>query len=156
VIDSEFKTVVGKCPTGVVVVATSFGNKLWGVTVNSFTSVSLKPQLISFCLAKQSRNFYIFRETSYFSVNILSSNQSNISKHFASHILNKFQSIKYQIGEYANSPLIKGAISCVECQKYKQFDCGDHYIFIGEVGRAMTDDTKSPLIYYAKSYKGIK
>lgn len=152
----EFKAAVGKFPTGVTVVSTFFDDKLWGFTANSFTSVSLEPRLISFCLDKEASSFPVFKETSYFSVSVLSSNQSDISKHFASRISDKFRSIEYEIGEYSNSPLISGAISFIECKKYNQFECGDHFIFIGEVGKAVIDETKSPLLYYAKSYTGLK
>lgn len=152
----EFKAAVGKFPTGVTVVSTSHGDKLWGFTANSFTSVSLEPRLISFCLNKEAGSFKVFKETSHFAVSILSSDQANLSAHFASRISDKFKSVEYKIGEYSNAPLIRGAISFVECKKYDQFECGDHFIFIGEVGKISIDETKSPLLYFAKSYMELK
>ena len=96
----EFKAAVGKFPTGVTVVSTSYEGKLWAFTANSFTSVSLEPSLISFCLDKAATSFKIFKESPYFAISILSSDQADLSVHFASHLLNKFHSIKYKIGEY--------------------------------------------------------
>lgn len=152
----EFKAAVGKFPTGVTVVSTSYEGKLWAFTANSFTSVSLEPSLISFCLDKAATSFKIFKESPYFAISILSSDQADLSVHFASHILNKFHSIKYKIGEYSNAPLINGAISFIECKKYDQFECGDHFIFVGEVKKIYIDETKSPLLYFAKTYLELK
>ena len=152
----EFKAAVGKFPTGVTVVSTSYGGKLWAFTANSFTSVSLEPRLISFCLDKAASSFKFFKKSSHFAVSILSSDQMALSIHFASHIRDKFHSIEYKIGEYSNAPLIKGAISYVECKKYNQFECGDHFIFVGEVKKIYIDETKSPLLYFAKSYLELK
>ena len=152
----EFKAAVGRFPTGVTVVSSSYGGKLWAFTANSFTSVSLEPSLISFCLNKEASSFQVFKETSYFAVSILASDQANLSAHFASRLLGKFNSIEYKIGEYSNAPLISGAIAFVECKKYNQFECGDHFIFVGEVGKIFIDETKSPLLYFAKSYLELK
>lgn len=154
--NEEFKSAVGKFPTGVTVVSTFYKNKLWGFTANSFTSVSLEPQLISFCLNKEASSFKTFKDTSHFAVSILSSDQANLSTHFASRIPDKFKSIEYKIGNYSNAPLLNGAVSFVECKKYDQFECGDHFIFVGEVGEIFVDNGKSPLLYFAKSYSELK
>ena len=152
----EFKAAVGKFPTGITVVSTSYEGKLWAFTANSFTSVSLEPSLISFCLDKAATSFKIFKESPYFAISILSSDQADLSVHFASHLLNKFHSIKYKIGEYSNAPLINGATSFIECKKYDQFECGDHFIFVGEVKKIYIDKTKSPLLCFAKTYLELK
>ncbi len=154
--NEEFKAAVGKFPTGVTIFSTSYDDKLWGFTANSFNSVSLEPRLISFCLNKEAGSFDVFRETSHFAVSILSSDQASLSTHFASRISDKFDSVEYRIGEYSNAPLLNGAISFIECKKYNQFECGDHFIFIGEVGKIAIDETKSPLLYFAKSYTELK
>lgn len=154
--NEEFKAAVGKFPTGVTIVSTSHDDQLWGFTANSFTSVSLEPRLISFCLNKSAGSFDVFRGTSHFAVSILSSDQASLSTHFASRISNKFDSVEYRIGEYSNAPLLNGAVSFIECKKHDQFECGDHFIFIGEVGKISIDETKSPLLYFAKSYTELR
>ena len=151
----EFKAAVGKFPTGVTVISTSYKDKLYAFTANSFTSVSLKPSLISFCLDKNANSFDIFYQCSYFAVSILSSDQAYLAGHFASHSLknrNKFCFVKYTLGKYSKAPLINGAISIIECKKYNQFECGDHFIFIGQVKKIDIDKTKSPLLYFCKTY----
>lgn len=152
----EFKAAVGKFPTGVTVISTNSDNKLYGFTANSFTSVSLVPNLVSFCLDQKAGSFKAFFTTNSFGISILSQDQKYISRHFASSIIDKFAGINYYTGSLSQAPFINGAICFLECKKYKQIECGDHYIFVGEVKRATVDNTKSPLIYFAKSYKGIK
>jgi flavin reductase (DIM6/NTAB) family NADH-FMN oxidoreductase RutF len=156
VLNEEFKTAVGKFPTGVTVISTSLDNRLWGFTANSFTSVSLDPKLVSFCLNKEAGCFDIFKEAPYFAISILSSKQADLSRHFASRLDKKYDSIDYMIGEFSKAPLLTDSVAFIECKKYNQFECGDHYIFIGEVGKTSIDNSKSPLLYFAKSYLEIK
>ena len=152
---SEFKKAVGKFPTGVCVISTIFDEKLWGLTANSFVSVSLSPPLISFCLDKNSGSFVAFQNSDFFSVNILANDQEEISKHFAQSFADKFSGIDYDLGQF-NVPHIKGIVSLLECKKYSEVDGGDHVIFIGEVLKTQVDDSKLPMLYYARSYRDLK
>ncbi|MDP4708624.1 MAG: flavin reductase family protein [Rickettsiaceae bacterium] len=154
--NEEFKEAVGKFPTGVTVISTSYDNKLWGFTANSFVSVSLTPPLVSFCLDKGSGSFKAFNKMEYFAINILSNEQAATSKHFANKGKDKFSNIEHEISEFSGNPLIVGAVCFIECKKYKQFECGDHVIFVGEVVRTKIDQSKPPLLYFAKSYKEIQ
>lgn len=152
----EFKEAVGKFPTGVTVVSTFAKENLWGFTANSFVSVSLDPSLVSFCLDKKSGSFHAFNEANYFAINILSTDQEHLARHFAQKGSDKFANIDHKITAISKNPQIAGVLCFIECKKYKQFECGDHVIFIGEVMTTHIDNTKSPLVYFAKSYKKIK
>jgi len=156
VLNDDFKAAVGKFPTGVTIISTSHNDKLWGFTANSFTSVSLEPRLISFCLNKSAGSFEVFTQTSHFAISILSNHQSELSTHFASKQTDKFASVYYTIGEFSKAPLLNGAVAFIECKKYAQFECGDHDIFVGEVKKVSIDEAKSPLLYFAKSYTEVK
>ena len=152
----EFKKAVGKFPTGVCVISTFSNNRLWGFTANSFVSVSLSPPLISFCLDQNSESFNAFSCAEYFSVNILGHDQENISKHFSYKSENKFLTIDYLPNYYMETPLIIGAASFLGCKKNQQIECGDHFIFVGDVQKTQIDNAKDPLVYFAKSYRAIK
>ena len=156
VLNEDFKAAVGKFPTGVTVISTSHNDQLWGFTANSFTSVSLEPRLISFCLNKEAGSFEVFTQVSHFAVSILASNQSELSTHFASRQADKFASADYSVGEFSKAPLLSGSVAFIECKKYAQFECGDHDIFVGEVGQISINETKSPLLYFAKAYTEVK
>ena len=144
----EFKAAVGKYPTGITIVSTKHGNRFYGFTANSFTSVSLDPALISFCLNVKSASFEAFFNIKYFAINILSTSQIDLATRFASSNIDKF-----------GVPLISNVLSWIECEKYKHVECGDHYIFIGKALKVTVNnnlDSISPLVYYGKSYKELK
>ncbi len=152
----EFKEAVGKFPTGITVISTAYNNKLWGFTANSFVSVSLSPFLVSFCINKQAGSVEAFKSADHFAISVLSEDQSDISNHFASYKEDKFAEIRHDIGDASKVPLVFGAVSFIECKKYNMFECGDHFIFVGEVIATKVDKTKSPLLYFARSYLNIK
>ena len=151
----EFKKAVGKFPTGVTVISATHDNKLWGFTANSFVSVSLEPKLISFCLSKSAGSFPAFNSVRHFTISILASDQEEISKNFARKAEDKFKNIDYTFTNDTKIPLITGAVCDIECSKFEQFECGDHVIFVGEVTKTEVDQNKSPLVYFAKSYREL-
>lgn len=153
---SEFKTSVGKYPTGVTIISTKYQDSLFGFTANSFTSVSLSPSLVSFCLSNTSGSIEAFKKGHNFGVSILAFDQSDLSTHFASRHKDKFRNVNHFIGEVSDCPLIFDAVCWIECSKYRQIECGDHYIFIGEVKGSQILNNKSPLIYFGKAYREIK
>lgn len=155
----QFKKAVGKFPTGVTVISTIYKEKSYGFTANSFTSVSLNPSLISFCLKKNAGSYDAFSNTNHITINILSEEQSDISNHFAKQISDKFTGEyikdKYSFDGNFKNPVIHGSNCYIECKKYKQIECGDHDIFILEAIHTNINNEKPPLVYYAKSYKKI-
>jgi flavin reductase (DIM6/NTAB) family NADH-FMN oxidoreductase RutF len=154
--EDDFKKAMSHFPTGVTVITTSYDDKLFGFTANSFTSVSLKPPLVSFCLDKKSFSNHSFSNSEKFAVSILTENQIDISKHFSMHHLEKFLNIPYEIGEYTSCPLIDGAICHIECRKVTSYEAGDHLIFIGEVVNTAIKNNLKPLLYFLKSYQELK
>jgi flavin reductase (DIM6/NTAB) family NADH-FMN oxidoreductase RutF len=156
--NEEFKAAVGKYPTGITIVSTKYNNRFYGFTANSFTSVSLKPALISFCLNTTAGSFDAFFNAKHFAVNILSYDQADVAVRFASSNTNKFQNIGFTENSFG-IPLINNVLSSIECEGYKQIECGDHYIFIGKALKVTINSdlsNKAPLIYYGKSYKELK
>ncbi len=153
---NRYKAAVGKFPTGVTVISTSFEGELYGFTANSFTSISLEPCIVSFCLSQKSGCVKGFISGEHFSISILASDQENISNNFASHRADKFLNAEYFLLSQSECPVIAGCLSYLECKRKEVINCGDHYIFIGEViDFEICDDRKSPLVYFAKSYRKI-
>lgn len=130
-----FKEALGRYATGVTVVtARRDDGAPIGLTVNSFTSVSLQPPLILWCLANDSPNLSAFEHAEYFGVNVLAANQQWISDRFASRAENKFVGVGWYEG-IAGVPLIEGAVAHLTCRKYSRHPGGDHIILVGEVER---------------------
>ncbi|RYE06393.1 MAG: flavin reductase [Rickettsiaceae bacterium] len=150
--EKEFKESLSRFPTGVSVVTTISGAKLVGFTANSFTSVSLIPPMVSFCLDNQAGCMDHFSNSDVFAVSILAANQEEISKHFSSGQQNKFTNINYEIGTDTRCPLIGGAICYIECSKVHEFAGGDHTIFLGKVISTKINNNLNPLIYFAHKY----
>ena len=123
---SEYRQALGTFATGVTVVtAMSTTGELAGLTANSFTSVSLEPPLILWCLADTSDNLAVFQSAPYFAVNILAADQKEISDHFARRQKDKFVSIQYRAGK-GGSPLLDGCVTWLQCRMISTHVAGDH------------------------------
>jgi len=83
-------------------------------------------------------------------------NQQEIAKQFSQRSSDKFANVDYQLGVESKTPLLIGGSSFIQCKKFKEVECGDHFIFIGEVVQIAIDESKSPLLYFAKSYREMK
>lgn len=145
------KEALGRYPTGVTVVtARRAEGAPIGLTVNSFTSVSLEPPLILWCLDNESPNLPAFEQAGYFGVNILAAGQQWISDRFASPVDNKFVGVGWYDGDF-RVPLIEGAVAHLICRKYSRHPGGDHIILVGEVER-YRHIGGDPLVYLGGDY----
>jgi len=156
--DLQYRKALSLFTTGVVVVAAknndlSKGKEFFGLTINSFSSISLKPPLVLFCLGNESSTFELFKNNDYFSLNILSKDQIELSKAFAkANNPQKWEVEEFNLGKN-NSPIFKNSLAFLECKKEQMIPAGDHHIIIGEVKDfAVLNSKKEPLIYYASNY----
>ncbi len=132
-----------------------FSDEFFGMTINSFSSVSLDPPLIQFAIDNKSSNLNLFRKNRYFSLNILSLDQKNLSNAFATpKNATKWQVEPFFFGKYGN-PIFKNSLSFIECKNHKVIKVGDHHIVIGEVVDFGNICNKEPLIYYRGSYGNL-
>ena len=132
--DSKFlRKTLGKYSTGVTVV-TSIDNHRnpIGMTVNSFTSVSLQPALVLWCIDKKQPSYNSFMNAEGYAVNILSKDQNDICYKFASQLDNKFENVDWKISENG-FPLVKNSLAWFDCKKWNYYSGGDHQILVGEV-----------------------
>ncbi len=153
--EHDFRLAMGSFITGVTVVTTRTNDQQpHGITINSFSSVSLKPTLISFCLDNQAHSMAFFKDCQHFAINILAQEQADISRHFAHPLQHGWDDIIYKEG-MQNLPLLAGAIATVECERYATHTAGDHTIFIGKVLNLSHYPDKKPLVYYHGQYNPI-
>jgi len=148
----ELRRACGAFATGVAV-ATVMGRdgKPHGLTINSFTSVSLEPPLVLVCVARRAASHGPFSSADVFAINILASDQEALSTHFASSHPNRFAGIEWDHGELG-APVLRGALAVIECETYQRVEAGDHSIFIGLVRRASTRDGEG-LVYFRGAYR---
>jgi flavin reductase (DIM6/NTAB) family NADH-FMN oxidoreductase RutF len=129
----ELRRALGAFTTGVAVVTTiSDLGKRHGVTVNSFSSVSLDPPLVLWSQAVTAKSHSAFKESNRFAVNIMADDQIHISNHFAKSAEEKFTDLPCREG-LGGVPIIEGAAAYLECVKVAEYPGGDHVIFIGRV-----------------------
>jgi flavin reductase (DIM6/NTAB) family NADH-FMN oxidoreductase RutF len=146
-----FKASLGSFPTGVTVITTTDGIEHYGITISSFSSLSLSPPLVLFSLNKSSYYHNSFTQCEHFAINILSDSQAAISSHFAQHQEGRWSNIKHKYNQH-QCALIDNSTAQLECQRYKVYDGGDHSIIIGKVEHATLDESKTPLLYFKGKY----
>lgn len=141
----DYRRTLGSFPTGVTIVtALDAEGEPWGLTANSFTSVSLDPPVISVCIAKAGRVFKTLSGSDHFAVNILSAGQKDLALHFASDVENRFTGTEWMPGRAA--PLLPGASAQLDCEVHGRVDSGDHEILLGRVVN-YASAPEPPLVY---------
>lgn len=151
-LQSGLKQAMRIYPQGVTVVTADFDGPK-GLTVSSFTSVSLEPPLILISIAKGSALHGLFSDAKAYAVNFLADDQKSVSDRFAgrTQARDRFEGIRFTSG-ITGAPIIAGARAALECRAWKVYDGGDHSILVGEVVSAKTLNSKRPLIYYSQQY----
>jgi flavin reductase (DIM6/NTAB) family NADH-FMN oxidoreductase RutF len=124
-----------------------------GLTVSSFTAVSLDPPLILVCLGHAVASIEIFRASTYFGINVLGEDQRPLSEHFARKGHDRFGSLEWRRGE-TGVPLLPDVLAVMECAVNRRVTAGDHDIFIGEMLHARVGEG-APLIHYASRYRHL-
>jgi flavin reductase (DIM6/NTAB) family NADH-FMN oxidoreductase RutF/DNA-binding MarR family transcriptional regulator len=145
-----FRRSLAEFATGVTVITTSAKDEPFGLTSNSFTSVSLEPPLVLWSIRRESKSFAAFAACSHFSVNVLAEDQIELSQRFAQSGPDKFKGLDCQMGE-GGAPLLAGVAASFECASREAYDGGDHLILVGEVLRYMRYD-RQPLLFVKGRY----
>lgn len=149
-----FRRALGNFATGVTIITavTPEGHRT-GVTANSFNSVSLDPPLVLWSLDKRSGACAIFEQAEHFAVNILASDQIDLSNQFARPNTDKFAGVALREG-HGGCLLLEGCAASFQCEKHQVIDAGDHWILIGRV-LEFEDTGRSPLLYHQGAYSMV-
>lgn len=148
--------VLGTYPTGVAIVTTrTSGARPVGLTINSFASLSLAPPLVLWSLSSRSPNLAAFRDCEYFAINVLTTEQEQLARSFASAaVADKFAGTP--IAESAEGlPLIEGALSTLVCSNAQQIEGGDHLLLLGRVLRAASAPG-APLVFHTGKFARLQ
>ncbi len=145
--DTDFKRAAGAFPTGVAVVTAvaSDGTRV-GLTVNSFTSVSLDPPLVLVCVDRRAASLAVIEGSRRFGISILAKSQRTLALRFAKPAEDKFAGLPWRVG-LLGVPLLDGAVAHVECILAQKLDGGDHDIVLGHVQRAQSYPG-DPLVFH--------
>jgi flavin reductase (DIM6/NTAB) family NADH-FMN oxidoreductase RutF len=150
----DFRRACGRFATGVCV-ATVLDRQgsPHGLTVSSFTSVSLEPPLVLICIGHAVTLVDHFRAAKYFAINVLRDGQREISDRFARKGYDRFDGLPWTAGA-TGVPLLPGSLATMECEVEQRVASGDHDIFVGRM-LAATVEEGNPLIYFASRYRGL-
>jgi flavin reductase (DIM6/NTAB) family NADH-FMN oxidoreductase RutF len=151
----EFRSVLGRFPSGVTVVTTKDDDGSdEGMTVSAFCSVSLNPPLVLVCIEKNASAYEALTAASGFVVNILAANQEQIARRFSIVDIDRFEGVGY-----SRSPngfaVLDDVLGVIECAKFAVHDAGDHTIIVGEVEAARAQNG-TPLLYYRGGYAQLE
>jgi 3-hydroxy-9,10-secoandrosta-1,3,5(10)-triene-9,17-dione monooxygenase reductase component len=146
----DFRRLVGRFPTGVSVVLGSQGEELIGLTINSFTSVSLDPLLLLFCTRHESRSAARLRDCRVFTVNVLGESQLAESQYFAGDRASVVPPAVERDGELV---WLKHANASFCCELGATHPAGDHMIIVARVTALMGPERSAPpLVYHEGAY----
>ncbi|MEX2144171.1 MAG: flavin reductase family protein [Anaerolineales bacterium] len=145
--------------TGVTIVAARLEDHTHGMTVNSFTSLSLDPPLVSVSLEKITRTHQIVDKTEAFAVTILSEDQHALSDRFAgrdSELSDRFAGVDtFALG--TGCPILSQGLAFFDCRVLSRHDAGTHTVFISEVlACGQFADGGQPLVYFNRGYRRIR
>jgi flavin reductase (DIM6/NTAB) family NADH-FMN oxidoreductase RutF len=148
----EFRAACGLFASGVTIVTRRLpDDSPYGMTVSSFTSVSLDPPLILVCIDRRARFLGDFSQDHPFAVNILSEQQEGIAARFADPKEgDRFSGIDWSAG-WGAAPLISGVVATLACALRQKVESGDHFILIGQV-HAIYRHNGSPLVWCDRAY----
>jgi flavin reductase (DIM6/NTAB) family NADH-FMN oxidoreductase RutF len=148
----EFRQLCGRFATGVTVVTTlDDAGRPAGMTANSFASVSLDPPLISVAVDKAASMYAAITAAQTFTVNILEAHQEALSRRFAAGLPDRFEGVGWHRGNDGQL-VLDGVLAHLSCEKWQEFDAGDHTIVIGRVRFGTSAEHGRPLLYYRGGY----
>jgi flavin reductase (DIM6/NTAB) family NADH-FMN oxidoreductase RutF len=150
-----FRQTVGQFVTGVTVIVMDVEGEVRAMTANSFTSLSLNPPLVLFCLGKGTKAGQSIGDVKEFSVNILSQDQQGLSTYFAGVQGN--DPPPFSFTRTSGAPLLDGSVAALGCLVYAVYEGGDHWIVVGEVAAMhASDEPRSPLVFFGGKYSALE
>lgn len=122
-----------------------------GLTVNSFSAVSLEPPLVLWCLDNKSTNLAAFCRAPHHAINILAASQEALSSRFATWPIDRFAGLPWHPG-VGGAPLFDGCCASFEVANETMHPAGDHTVFISRVERFTETPNLAPLLFHAGQY----
>lgn len=151
----DFRRAMASFATGVTIVtACDASGTGRGITVNSFSSVSLDPPLVLFCLDKAAMSFGTFCRAERFAVNVLRREQHELSIRFSTAAADRWEGVSYDI--WADGlPVLRNCLCNLACRREALYEGGDHVIILGRVEHLHAADEGDPLVYFQSGYRSI-
>lgn len=159
----QFRDALGCFATGVTIVTgRAADGRPVGLTANSFTSVSLAPPLVLFCLDRRAESLPAFTQGRHFAINVLRADQEHLSTRFANPTIDRFADLAVETWE-TGCPILSDTLVSLECDLHASHDGGDHLILVGLVRGLRSSEPerppqrpgRGPLLYYRGGYRRV-
>ncbi len=147
-----FRDALGKFATGITVVTAVGPDGPVGITVNSFSSVSLDPPLVLWSIDKGSRRRPAFEASPVCAIHVLGDDQAETCKAFTKDVA-PFDSLP-TTHRADGLPLLEGCLARFECTPYATYDGGDHLIMVVEVAQVTMRDAE-PLVFFDGAFRTL-
>ena len=148
-----FRHVMGHFVTGVTVITAVVEGRPLGMTAQSFVSLSIDPPLVMVCPSRYSSTWRLIEATRELCINVLSSEQEQISRKFAAKSDERFQGVDWVPAPTTGAPLLGGVHAWVDCSIEDVHPGGDHLIAVCRVlALGAPDERGNPLVFYTGRY----
>lgn len=153
---AQFRSVLARYVTGVVVVSACVDGVDHAMTANSFTSASLEPPLVLVCIDRESRFHEAVAATDSWAVSVLAADAEDTARWFARRgrpLAGQFDQVAASRGGVSGAMLVDGALAHLECRTERMFPGGDHDILLGRVRSLAVDTDSEPLLFYRHGFR---
>lgn len=154
---TDLRQVMRRWPSGVAILTTRDGDTIHGMTVGSFTSVSIDPPLVTVTIANKTRSRVFIDRSGCFAINLLAEGQEELSNVFAGRIPeqeDRFDGVELTLG-LNQVPLLAQAAAHVECRVVHRYEMDHSTLYVAEVLSAEKAQDAPPLVYYDRDYHRI-
>jgi flavin reductase (DIM6/NTAB) family NADH-FMN oxidoreductase RutF len=151
----SFRDALGMFATGVAFVTAAPDGEPAGLIVNSLSSVSLEPPLVSFCPSRSSLTWSRMRRSGRFAVNVLARRHEGFARRATPAGSDRFAGLDWERGR-GGVPLLTDALAVLECEIVAEHPAGDHWIVIGRVERLRTSTSTDPLVFFNGAFAALR
>jgi 3-hydroxy-9,10-secoandrosta-1,3,5(10)-triene-9,17-dione monooxygenase reductase component len=149
-----FRDALARFATGVAFVTAAPNGEPAGLIVNSLTSVSLEPPLVSFCPSRNSLTWSRMRRARRFGVNILAQHHERFAQRATPAGADRFAGLDWKPGR-GGAPLLTDALASLECEIVAEHAAGDHWIVVGQVHTVRLSPDNDPLVFFAGAFGAL-
>lgn len=155
----DFRQTLSRFATGVVVVTTHWQGHAYGMTVNSFTSVSLDPPLVLFCASPRGHTPQAIRDAGIYGVSILAVDQLDLCKRLAGMTqveeVDRFEGLPHTLSP-GGVPWMDGCLGWLECRVEQVWEAGDHQVMLARVTQIRRGHDHEPLLFFNGQWPTIQ
>ncbi|ELP66577.1 flavin reductase family protein [Streptomyces turgidiscabies] len=150
----SFRDILGRFPTGVVLVTANAAHGPVGMAVNSFTSVSLEPPLVALCAGRSSTTWPGVRAAGRFAVSILGEGHAELCRLFSERGADRFSGREWAYTP-AGHPVPAGVLGWLDCEISVIHPAGDHELVVASATEGALSGAAAPLVFHAGRFRGL-